>query len=722
VSGFDGSPAFPKAAARALAASQLRANLRRATSTIRLRRDRVIAELADFEQLRAAAAAIKDQALSELDQLLGQFEAALTARGGKVHFAASAAEANSIVVRLVEQTGAKEVVKVKSMTTAETRLNEALAAAGIAVVETDLAELIVQLGDDLPSHIVVPAVHRNRREVRRIFLEKMGSRGLPAPAGLSDEPRELAGAARAHLRQKFLSASVAISGANFAVAETGSVVVVESEGNGRMCVTLPRVLISVVGIDKLVPSFRDLEVFLQLLARSATGERMNPYTSLWTGPEPGDGPEEVHVVLLDNGRSSALADSTGRQALRCIRCAACLNVCPVYERVGGHAYGSVYPGPIGAVLTPQLFGVASEEVARALPFASTLCGACYEVCPVKIDIPRLLVHLRARAVEGKRAQRLSGEGLAMAAAGAVLSSPARLAAAERLAGWLLSPFAAHGKLGPLPGPLARWTATRDVPAPARESFRQWWKSERGTVAQPRGVPVRWRGRTTTRALSRGNGQGGPAAALMGREGVLGAVRAALGSAPFGAVEVPRCYRGASAPGGEPPVDLFVERVSEYRASATVAAGAGEARLAVEAALGRAGSRSVVVPEGFPEEWAPAGGLVQRVAGGGLSTVELDGLDATVSCATVAIAETGTVVLTGGPGQGRRALSLLPDHLVLVVRAEQVVLGVPDAIARLAGAPVQTWVSGPSATSDIELDRVEGVHGPRKLDVVVVRGQ
>ena len=297
------------------------------------------------------------------------------------------------------------------MATQEIGLNEALEAEGIAAWETDLAELIVQLGDDLPCHILVPAIHRNRAEIREIFRRRMGDVGRPAPADLTDDPAVLAAAARAHLREKFLRAKVAVSGANFAVADTGTLVVVESEGNGRMCLTLPEVLVSVVGIEKVVATWADLDPMLRLLPRSSTGERMNPYTSTWSGVTPGDGPQEVHVVLLDNGRTRALADDVGRQALRCIRCSACLNVCPVYERVGGHAYGSVYPGPIGAILNPLLNGVADEQTA-SLPYASSLCGACFEVCPVRIDIPSVLVDLRAagrrRAPRRPRAEARGG--------------------------------------------------------------------------------------------------------------------------------------------------------------------------------------------------------------------------------------------------------------------------------------------------------------------------
>jgi L-lactate dehydrogenase complex protein LldF len=326
---FSGTPPFPTAAREALADGQLRTNLRHATTTIRNKRAKAVGERADWEDLRLAAAAIKDEVLRDLAGYLLQLEARVTAAGGVVHWARDAAEANAIVVDIVRASGSKEVVKVKSMTTQEIELTEALAEAGIDAWETDLAELIVQLGHDLPSHILVPAIHRNRSEIRDIFTSEMKDVGRPAPAGLTDDPGELAEAARLHLREKFLRAKVGISGGNFAIAETGTVMVVESEGNGRMCLTLPEVLITVLGIEKLLPTWRDLEVFLQVLPRSSTAERMNPYTTMWTGVTPGDGPQEFHLILLDNGRTNVLDDEVGRQTLRCIRCSACLNVCPV---------------------------------------------------------------------------------------------------------------------------------------------------------------------------------------------------------------------------------------------------------------------------------------------------------------------------------------------------------------------------------------------------------
>ncbi|MFD7678108.1 LutB/LldF family L-lactate oxidation iron-sulfur protein [Streptomyces sp. NPDC060187] len=487
---FVGMPAFPVAAHEAVHNSTLRGNLRHATHTIRAKREKAVAEVSDWAALREAGKQIKDHTLRHLDRYLVQLEEAVTAAGGVVHWAADADEANRIVTALVRMTGETEVVKVKSMATQEIGLNEALEAAGIHAYETDLAELIVQLGKDRPSHILVPAIHRNRGEIRDIFAREMGAWGRPAPEGLTDTPAELAEAARLHLREKFLRAKVGISGANFMVAETGTLVVVESEGNGRMCLTLPETLISVVGIEKIVPSWRDLEVFLQTLPRSSTAERMNPYTSMWTGTKDGragegDGPGTFHLVLLDNGRTDTLADEVGRQALRCIRCSACLNVCPVYERAGGHAYGSVYPGPIGAILSPQLRGTGSE-IDASLPYASSLCGACYEVCPVAIDIPEVLVHLRERIAEGgpatrdgnrvvlKPAKGHAAERAAMRAARWAFSHPGALRGGQRLASRTRR---FHPRT--LPGPGRAWSATRDLPEVPAESFRDWWQRTRG---------------------------------------------------------------------------------------------------------------------------------------------------------------------------------------------------------------------------------------------------
>ncbi len=474
---------FPEAAREALADTQLRHNLGHATQTIRAKRAQVVGEVADWQELREAGRALKERVLRHLDTYLLELEASVQRAGGVVHWARDGEECNRIVGDIVAAHGVSDVVKSKSLTTEETRLNEALFARGISALETDLAQLIIQLGGEEPSHILVPAIHKNRAEIRELFLRKLDD----APPGLSDDPRELAETARLHLREKFLSASVGISGANFAVAETGTVAVVESEGNGRMCTTLPDVLITVMGIEKVIPRWEDFEVFLQLLPRSSTAERMNPYTSLWTGVTPGDGPQEFHLVLLDNGRTSVLADPVGRQALNCIRCSACLNVCPVYARVGGHAYGSTYPGPIGAILTPMLVGV---ERAGSLPYASSLCGACYEVCPVKINIPEVLVHLRRRVVEGRGGSGGGGsaggsggggprgEAAAMKAVGRVFARRRLYEAAQRLGRLAQRPLVRRGRIQRLPGPLSGWSAARDLPALPAQSFREWWRARR----------------------------------------------------------------------------------------------------------------------------------------------------------------------------------------------------------------------------------------------------
>ncbi|MEW1656746.1 LutB/LldF family L-lactate oxidation iron-sulfur protein [Streptomyces sp. NPDC093707] len=472
---FMGWPTFPKAAETATADEQLRANVRRATHTIRDKRAALVDERPDWQDLRDTAAALKDEALAHLDTYLEQIEEKVTAAGGTVHWAADAEEANRIVTGLVQATGETEIVKVKSMLTEEIGLDGALAEAGISARETDLAATIVQLGDDLPSHVVVPALHRNRSEIRDIFVREMGKYGRPAPADLSDDPAELAEAARLHMREKFLKAKVAVSGANFMVAETGTLCIVESEGNGRMCLTLADTLISVVGIEKVVPTWQDLEVYLQVLARSATGERMAPYTSTWTGVTDGDGPRAFHLVLVDNGRTRALADPVGRQALRCIRCGACMNICPVYERTGGQAYGSVYPGPIGAILNPLLKGPDDPQTA-SLPYASSLCGACNEVCPVKIRFTDVLLKLRHDVAEGDAKVKHRAEKAALKAVEGVMERGPLWNAAVKAAG-------AAGRVlpadMPLPGPLHGWTDSRALPDIPKESFRSWWKRTEG---------------------------------------------------------------------------------------------------------------------------------------------------------------------------------------------------------------------------------------------------
>jgi iron-sulfur cluster-binding protein len=465
------------AAKVALGDTQMRKNVRHATEVIQAKRARVVGEMPDWQQLREAGKQIREHAMEHLDFYLEQFEQNCTRAGGVVHWARDAEEAKRIVTSLVKASGSDEVIKIKSMTTEEIHLNDALKVAGIHAYETDLAELIIQLGQDQPSHIVVPALHKNRQQIREIFQRTMN---LPE---LGESPQDLADAARKFLREKFLRVKTGVSGANFLIAETGSVCIVESEGNGRMCLTLPETLITIAGIDKVLPRFQDLEVVLQLLPRSATGERMNPYNSIWTGVREGDGPSTFHVVLMDNARTEILADKEGRQTLNCIRCGACQNACPVYRHTGGQAYGSVYAGPIGAILTPQL---QEMHHAQSLPYASSLCGACYEVCPVKINIPEVLIHLRAKVVN-QNTKGIAGlfdfEAGAMSAMAMIFKSERRFRAAQRLGRMAETPLVRKdgrgvGWISWLPGMLGGWTQVRDLQEMPKETFRDWWEKRR----------------------------------------------------------------------------------------------------------------------------------------------------------------------------------------------------------------------------------------------------
>jgi L-lactate dehydrogenase complex protein LldF len=705
---------FEAAAPKSLADPRLRHNLDRAVRVIRDKRADAVGELPDWDMLRAAGSAIKDTALFRLDDQLKLLEEAVEAAGGVVHWARDGADATRQVLEIAQAHQVEQVVKVKSIATDEIGLNEALEAGGVDVVETDLAELIVQLAGDRQSHILVPAIHKGRSEIAELFRDRLGLKDL------GDAPEQLAEAARLHLRERFLEARMGISGANFAVAETGAVCIFESEGNGRMCTTLPEVLVTVMGIEKVVPQWRDMEVFLQLLPRSSTGERMNPYTSVWTGVREGDGPREFHLILLDNGRSAALADEVGRQALRCIRCSACLNVCPVYSRVGGHAYGSVYPGPIGAILTPQL--VDSPEAA-SLPFASTLCGACGDVCPVEIEIPKLLVHLRGRARHPRR------ERLSMAALFRAFGSRRRYERAQRVARIAQRPLMKERGIRHAPGPLAAWTSARDLPPVAEQTFREWWLSRSaGDGDALSAARVELPGRAAEAGTSRGRFRKGDGTsenrARTGdgtlRSEVLGRIADSLAGAPA-PPEISRRYRSMWDPEG--PTDrvaLFAERVREYGATVVRVSRAQTAetleRLCEEAAAAR-----LVIPADLPAQWKPQG--LELVVDEDLSARELDCVDGVITAAALGIAETGTLVLDTGLGQGRRALSLVPDLHLCVVLEQQIVGVVPEAVASLTAAVADqqpiTFISGPSATSDIELSRVEGVHGPRALSVLIV---
>jgi L-lactate dehydrogenase complex protein LldF len=483
---------FDSNARAALDDKQLRGALRNATSLFGKRRLAAAAGLDNWEALRTQARAIKDDVLLHLDRYLEQFVRNAEVRGAKVHWARDASEANAIVCTLAREHGARNVVKSKSMVTEEIHLNDALEASGMEVIETDLGEYIIQLAGEAPSHIIVPAIHKTKGQIAELFTAKLGIEP-------TDDVDKLTSVARNVLRQRFANADLGISGVNFAVAETGTILILENEGNVRLTTSLPKVHIALMGIEKILPRFVDLDVFLKLLPRSGTGQQLTTYQSLITGTKrkaDDEGPEQLHIVLLDNGRSRMLAHPTTRQSLACIRCGACLNACPVYQQIGGHAYGSVYPGPIGAVITPQLIGLGK---AHQLPYASSLCGACREVCPVKIDIPALLLHLRAEITEGGRKQeagtetkghesegrfkKRAGERFAFKVFAEVMTRPRLYELSAKFGRLLQRPMVRRGRIGKMGGflaqlapPLGAWTNARDLRPIAQSSFREQWRA------------------------------------------------------------------------------------------------------------------------------------------------------------------------------------------------------------------------------------------------------
>ena len=456
---------FATRAEQAIADSRLRDALGRVTSVFGSRRASAFASLPDAEAVRDRARAARLNAIANLADGLERFEARLIANGAHVHWAETPADANRIVAGIARQAECTRAVKSKSMVSEETHLNAALEQAGVTAVETDLGEYIVQLAGDRPSHIIAPIIHLTRQDVGRVMADR-----LDVP--YTDDTQQLAAIARARLRGEFLRADLGISGANFGVVDTGTIVLVTNEGNGRMVTTLPRVHVVLMGIEKLVETMDDLDACLKVLARSGTGQKLTVYTTLVRAPRQagdGDGPDELHVVLLDNGRSRIRAGETA-EILGCIRCGACLNVCPVYRHIGGHAYGDTYPGPVGAVVTPGLRGL---EPWRELPYASSLCGACRDVCPVRLDIPRMLLALRHETASRNLQPRTLAIGMKLFAW--IAARPALYRAASRVGRAWLRMRAAAGWIRRLPGPGAGWTQSRDFPAPASKTFQELWR-------------------------------------------------------------------------------------------------------------------------------------------------------------------------------------------------------------------------------------------------------
>lgn len=476
---------FDQNARAALKDTTLRGALRNLAETFGGRRKTAIASIENWEELREKARLIKDETLLHLDKYLENFAENAEKAGAKIHWAWDGKEACQIVLELINAKNSTRVVKSKSMATEEIHLNRALENVGIEPVETDLGEWIIQLAEETPSHIVVPAIHKTKKQIADLFVEKVGIEP-------TDDVDILTKTARKILRSKFAEAEIGISGVNFGVAETGTILILENEGNARLTTSLPKMHIAVMGIEKIIPKFADLDIFLKLLPRSGTGQKLTTYQSLITGTKQnadGEGPEEIHIVLMDNGRSKMLAHPVTRQSLACIRCGACLNACPVYQQIGGHAYGSVYPGPIGAVITPQLVGISKT---KQLPYASSLCGACREVCPVKIDIPELLLHLRAEITDGEANGKKSeveakgkfAESLAFKAYSIAWGNIGTYKLGTKTARFMQKSVVKNGKIGKVSNlmakiapPLGNWTEFRDAPTIAKKSFRDIWKDD-----------------------------------------------------------------------------------------------------------------------------------------------------------------------------------------------------------------------------------------------------
>ncbi len=450
----------------ALQNETLQGALRRATSLFIDRRGEAITSVADWESLRQRAREVKEHTINHLDYYLEQLVENVEKHGGKVYWAKTGTDVSNYIIALARSRGVKSAVKSKSMTTEEIELNHALEGAGIRPIETDLGEYIIQLANEKPSHIIVPAIHKTREQIAELFAEKLGP----------DRPNsvaEITAVARARLRNEFLSAEMGITGANFAIAETGSIVLVENEGNIRLSTQVPKIHVAVVGIEKVIPRFDDLSVFLRVLPRSGTGQKQTAYVSFLNGPRQSSSDFEFHLVLMDNGRTRILADEQMRESLYCIRCGACLNVCPVYQKIGGQAYGWIYPGPIGAVISPQL---QSMEQSGELPFASSLCGACREACPVAINLPDLLLALRGKA-KANRAKQTFSERLLMRGVSYASQRPKLFAMAGKIARRFMPDKASPEKNAKSSfGPLKGWTAHRDLPARPEKSFRERWSS------------------------------------------------------------------------------------------------------------------------------------------------------------------------------------------------------------------------------------------------------
>ena len=698
------SRSFYRNSEKALADPVLQAALSRATAKFVEARAESVAAFPGFEAAREQGARIKADALENLDRHLARFIAEAERRGAVIHVARDAAAARDMAARIAMEEGVSLAVKSKSMAAEEVGLTTALEAAGVEVVESDLGEFIVQLACESPSHIIAPAVHKTREQVSRLFREKLG-------ADCAGNIPELVRIACAHMRRKFLAAGMGVTGANFLCADTGSVVLVTNEGNGRMGTILPRVHLVVAGIEKVIPRLADLPVFLRILPRSATGQIISTYVSVLTGSrrerDP-EGPEKLHIILVDNGRTGILQGKY-REILKCIRCGACLNICPVYRSVGGHAYGGVYAGPVGSVLTPLLDGLYEGA---PLPNASTLCGACREVCPVKIPLPELLLELRGD--ERDQGLKTPDEILAIKGFAAVMSRAGILEALERIIGVVSQLFHKEGKGAWLPLGFSAWTERRDFPAPAEQPFRKLWKKQRGIRPWTRPLPPS--------ADSAAPDHPRPAAGR--KEELIRRVAGAL-RGPEGVITAPTPVRAhAESLDQTVRTALFRERFEEQGGSLLEGAALEPLLPVLGEELRLAGITAIL----FPEEDAGARLVAETLAPFGpfsiVSSSEARQPSAPgtagVQTAENAVVETGSIVQTSRGGKTLLP-GLITDVHVALLAPSLFVDRLDDILAPPPDDPPRniSFITGPSRTGDIEQTLTIGAHGPKKMIAVLL---
>lgn len=710
--------AFHRRVGHALADAPLREAL--ASTTRRLSDGRIdaFAAVADADALRHRARDARERAIAHLDVHLARFADAATAAGCQVHWADTAADATRIVTGIARQRGISRAVKSKSMVSEELGLNEALEHAGVRVVETDLGEFVVQVADDRPSHIITPIIHLRRGDVATLFQDRLGA----SHDEVADIPAMTA-FARRRLRAEFLQAGMGISGANFAVAETGTLCLVTNEGNGRLTTTAPRVHVALLGRERIVETMGDLEACVQVLARSATGQALSTYTTWLTGPrrrpasgtagDP-DGPDELHVVIIDNGRSRLL-NSDLSEILYCIRCGACLNVCPVYQRTGGHAYGSVYPGPMGSIVTPGLMGLAGSA---ELPHASSLCGACRDACPVQIDLPRLLLTARQQTVRAGYGPGWARTGMSIYAW--IAARPRLFRLTGRTLSWFGAITAREGWIRSLPGPLGAWTRTRDFPAPAAQSFLDRRRRDGESRRRPHTSP--------TAAATR---PAAPAPHVVETHAAPDAVAVSRPAPPGRPAKAPEQDLSST----HARVEAFVGALHALGGRVHTAPTRTEAVELVATLFDLYAASDFI---SWDEAAIPCPGLLDALESLGRRRITYDvpvdaegraAALATLEPVTIgltgahgAVAASGTLVLTSGPGCGRLC-SLLPPVHIAVIRARDIcpTLGawMTAHPGRASEGSQTVLITGPSRTADIEMTLTHGVHGPKHLHVVLM---